>query len=50
MAISPDGKTVIITSESTNLLHFISIPAHQIVHNVQVGARPRAATFPPIAV
>jgi PQQ-dependent catabolism-associated beta-propeller protein len=45
VAISPDGKLVIVTSESTNMLHFISVPEHRIVQNVLVGARPRSAVF-----
>ena len=31
VAISPDGKMAIVTSESTNMLHFIGIPEHTIV-------------------
>lgn len=45
VAISPDGTRVIITSESTNMLHLIAVPEHKIVANILVGARPRAATF-----
>lgn len=45
VAISPDGTKVIVTSESTNMLHVISVPEHEIVANILVGARPRAATF-----
>ena len=45
VAISPDGRHVIITSESTNMLHVIQVPEHIIVANILVGARPRAATF-----
>ena len=45
VAISPDGKQVIITSESTNMLHVIRVPEHDIVANILVGARPRAAVF-----
>jgi len=45
VAISPDGSRVIVTSESTNMLHVISVPDHQIVANILVGARPRDATF-----
>lgn len=45
VAISPDGTRVIITSESTNMLHVIRVPEHDIVANILVGARPRAAVF-----
>jgi PQQ-dependent catabolism-associated beta-propeller protein len=45
VAVSHDGKTVVVTSESTNMLHFIAVPEHQIVQNVLVGARPRSAVF-----
>ncbi|MGI9230036.1 MAG: PQQ-dependent catabolism-associated beta-propeller protein [Gammaproteobacteria bacterium] len=45
VAISPDGTQVIVTSESTNMLHVIQVPEHRIVANVLVGARPRAAVF-----
>lgn len=45
VAISPDGSRVIITSESTNMLHVISVPEYKIINNILVDARPRAATF-----
>ncbi len=45
VAISADGKKVIVTSESTNMLHVIAVPSHTIVANVLVGARPRSAVF-----
>ena len=45
VAISPDGDQVIVTSESTNMLHVIAVPEHKIEGNILVGARPRAATF-----
>lgn len=45
VAISPDGSKVIVTSESTNMLHVITVPEHTISNNILVGARPRAATF-----
>lgn len=45
VAISPDGSKVIVTSESTNMLHVIGVPEHTIINNILVGARPRAATF-----
>lgn len=45
VAVSADGSRVIVTSESTNMLHVISVPEHQIVANILVGSRPRSATF-----
>ncbi|MCG3146315.1 MAG: hypothetical protein HONDAALG_04244 [Gammaproteobacteria bacterium] len=45
VAVSPDGSKVIVTSESTNMLHVISVPDHKLVANILVGSRPRAATF-----
>lgn len=45
VAISPDGGMVVVTSESTNMLHFIKVPEHVIVKNVLVGARPRSAVY-----
>ena len=45
VAVSPDGSKVVVTSESTNMLHVISVPDYQIVANILVGSRPRSATF-----
>lgn len=45
VAISPNGEYVIVTSESTNMLHIIRAADNAIENNVLVGARPRAATF-----
>jgi PQQ-dependent catabolism-associated beta-propeller protein len=45
MAISPDGKILINTSETTNMAHFIDTATRQIVANVLVDARPRFAEF-----
>src|SRR4029079_14006410 len=45
MAISPDGKILVNTSETTNMAHFIDTQTHQIVANVLVDARPRFAQF-----
>ena len=43
--IAPDGKQVIVTSEATHSLHFISIPEHKVLATLEVGGRPRAAAF-----
>jgi PQQ-dependent catabolism-associated beta-propeller protein len=45
MGVSPDGKIIVNTSETTNMAHFISYPAEKNVGNVLVGARPRNAVF-----
>lgn len=45
VAISPDGSKVIVTSESTNMLHVITVPENIITDNILVGSRPRAAVF-----
>jgi PQQ-dependent catabolism-associated beta-propeller protein len=45
MAISPDGKILINTSETTNMAHFIDTDRRQIVANVLVDSRPRFAAF-----
>lgn len=45
VAISPDGAKVIVTSESSNMVHVITVPDYKVVANIPVGARPRAATF-----
>src|SRR5690606_20273748 len=43
VAVSPDGSKVLVTSESTSMLHVIAVPGHQILANIVVGARPREA-------
>ena len=45
MTLSPDGKILINTSETTNMAHFIDTATRQIVANVLVDARPRFAAF-----
>ena len=45
VAISPKGNRVIITSESTNMLHVIKTPENTIENNILIGSRPRAAVF-----
>ena len=45
MGISPDGKLLVNTSETTNMAHFIDTATREIVANVLVDARPRYAEF-----
>jgi PQQ-dependent catabolism-associated beta-propeller protein len=47
MAISPDGKTLVNTSETTNMAHFIDTQQRKIIANVLVDSRPRFAEFTP---
>jgi PQQ-dependent catabolism-associated beta-propeller protein len=45
MAVSPDGKTVITTSETTNMAHWIDTESYTIFANTLVDSRPRHAEF-----
>jgi PQQ-dependent catabolism-associated beta-propeller protein len=45
MGISPDGRILVNTSETTNMAHFIDTETRQVVANVLVDARPRYAEF-----
>ena len=45
MALSPDGKILVNTSETTNMAHFIDTSTREIVANILVDARPRYAEF-----
>src|SRR5262245_65040264 len=45
MGLSPDGKILVNTSETTNMAHFIDTATRQIVANVLVDSRPRFAEF-----
>jgi PQQ-dependent catabolism-associated beta-propeller protein len=47
MGISPDGKILVNTSETTNMAHFIDTQTREIVANVLVDSRPRFAEFKP---
>jgi PQQ-dependent catabolism-associated beta-propeller protein len=47
MGLSPDGRILVNTSETTNMAHFIDTQTRQIVANVLVDARPRFAEFKP---
>ncbi len=45
MAVSPDGRWVICTSESASLVHFIDAKTARLVDSILVGTRPRDAQF-----
>src|SRR3546814_16066357 len=45
MGVSPDGKTIVNTSETTNMAHFIDAETFEIRGNVLVDQRPRIAEF-----
>ncbi len=45
VAVSPDGSIVLVTSESTNMVHVIDTDAHKVVANILVAARPRGLAF-----
>jgi PQQ-dependent catabolism-associated beta-propeller protein len=45
MAVSPDSKTLICTSETTSMVHFIDTASRQLVGNLLVGSRPRFSAF-----
>lgn len=45
MAVSPDGKLLVATSESASLVHFIDIASARLADSVLVGTRPRDARF-----
>src|SRR5262249_40123409 len=45
MGLSPDGKILVATSETSNMAHFIDTETRRIVANVLVDARPRFAEF-----
>ena len=45
MAVSPDSKVLICTSETTSMVHFIDTTSREIVANLLVGSRPRFSAF-----
>ena len=47
MGMSPDGKVLVNTSETTNMAHFIDTTSHKTFDNVLVDSRPRVAIFNP---
>ena len=47
MAVSPDGKLAVNTSETTSMVHWIDTATNQVIDNTAVGQRPRVAMFSP---
>ena len=45
MSVSPDSKTLICTSETTSMAHFIDTASHAVVANLLVAARPRFSAY-----
>ncbi len=45
MAVSPDGKWAVNTSETTNMVHWIDTSTQTLVDNTLVGQRPRHVEF-----
>jgi PQQ-dependent catabolism-associated beta-propeller protein len=45
MAVSPDGRWAVNTSETTNMLHWIDTTSHELVDNTLVDQRPRHVEF-----
>ena len=45
MGMSPDGKILVNTSETTNMAHFITTDGFKNVENILVDNRPRVAEF-----
>ena len=45
MAVSPDGQTIVNTSETTNMAHFLDYQTRKLAAAVLVDARPRVAMF-----
>jgi len=45
VAASPTGDFVLVTSESTNMVHVIDTATHKVVANILVAARPRGLVF-----
>ena len=45
MAVSPDNKVVVCTSETTSMAHFIDAGTLKLIANVLVPSRPRSAAF-----
>jgi PQQ-dependent catabolism-associated beta-propeller protein len=45
MGISPDGKYLVNTSETTNMAHVIDTARHEVVANILVDSRPRRAVW-----
>lgn len=47
MAVSPDGKLAVNTSETTSMVHWINTDTKAVFDNTPVEQRPRVAVFNP---
>ena len=45
IAVSPDGKIAIVTSETTNMVHWIDTEAQWLFAKTLIGQRPRHGEF-----
>ena len=45
--VSPDGKTVYVTSEVANMVHVIDTATGKVLKNITVGKRPRRFALTP---
>jgi len=45
MSVSPDSKTLICTSETTSMAHFIDTKTHEVVGNLLLPSRPRFSAY-----
>jgi YVTN family beta-propeller protein len=45
--VSPDGKTVYVTSEVANLVHVIDVASAKVKQNIKAGKRPRRFAMTP---
>ena len=47
LAVSRDGRTVVVVSEETSMAHFIDTKSWQVTANVLVDTRPRVVVYTP---
>ena len=45
LVVSPDSKTLVCTSETTSMAHFIDAKSHEVVANTLLGSRPRFSAY-----